>query len=280
MTFKYLTYSLSRQIVMIFYSTIEPIYFLLPLLGLIIGLFSTTLGGGGGFFFLPILMLMLKLPTQTAVITSLVATLPICMAGTVSHYNKGNVNFRIAIIFALSGIVGTFIGAEITNHINSDQLKIAFGIYSVLIASNMAFSTWRKRKGEHTGKTPGIPLGVSGITKSSVFGILAGIITGAFGTSGTAPVLAGLFSMRIPFKMVIGTSLLVVLANTLFAISAHFLIGKIDFTLIIFLTAGSTIGALIGPKLLMRVKIGSNENKLRYWYALAMLTIGLLMIIG
>jgi len=174
--------------------------------------------------------------------------------------------------------VGAFIGTEFTNRINSDQLKIAFGIYSVLIASNMAFSTWRKRKGERKGKTPDNPFGVSGITKGSVLGILAGLITGAFGTSGTAPVLAGLFSMRIPFKMVIGTSLLVVLANTLFAISAHFLIGKIDFTLIIFLTAGSTIGALIGPKLLLRVKVDSNEDKLRYWYAITILVIGLIMI--
>ena len=183
--------------------------------------------------------------------------------------------FHIAFLFAFSGIAGAFIGAEITSKINSDQLKIAFGIYSVLIAVNMGFATWQKKKNEGLGKSSGLYK----IAKGSFFGFFAGIITGTFGTSGTAPVLAGLLSMRMPFKIVVGTSLLIVLVNTIFAISVHFLINKIDFTLVIFLTAGSAIGALIGPRLLMKVKIDSNENKLRYWYAAVMFAIGSLMII-
>jgi len=265
---------------MIFYSAIQPIYLLLPLLGLIIGVLGSMLGGGGGFFFLPVLLLLLHVPSQTAVITSLVATLPICIAGTFSHYQKSNINFHIAILFALSGIAGAFIGAEITSKINSDQLKIAFGIYSVLIAVYIGFSTWQKKKNESQRKGADKSSGLSKITMGSFFGFFAGIITGTFGTSGTAPVLAGLLSMRMPFKIVIGTSLLIVLVNTIFAISAHFLINKIDFTLVIFLTAGSAIGALIGPRLLMKVKIDTNENKLRYWYAAVMFVIGFLLIIG
>ncbi len=264
---------------MIFHSAIQPIYLLLPLLGLITGLLGSMFGGGGGFFFLPILLLLLHVPSQTAVITSLVATLPICIAGTFSHYQKNNINFHIAILFALSGIAGTFIGAEITSRINSDQLKIAFGIYSVLIAVNMGFATWQKKRTESMGRGTGKSSGLFNITKGSFFGFIAGIITGTFGTSGTASVLAGLFSMRMPLKVVIGSSLLIVLVNTIFAISAHFLINKIDITPVIFLTAGSAIGALMGPRLLMKVKIDSNENKLRYWYALVVFTIGLIMII-
>jgi hypothetical protein len=264
---------------MIFHSAIQPIYLLLPLIGLIIGLLGSMLGGGGGFFFLPILILLFHVPSQTAVITSLVATLPICIAGTFSHHQKNNINFHIAIQFVLSGIVGTIIGTKITSTINSDQLKIAFGIYSILIAVNIGYATWQKRGAETLEKGLGKSSGLSKITKGSFFGFIAGIITGTFGTSGTSPVLAGLFSMRLPFKKVIGTSLLIVLVNTIVAISAHFLINKIDFTLIIFLTAGSAIGALIGPRLLMKVKIDSNENKLRYWYAAVMLAIGLLIII-
>ncbi len=264
---------------MIFYSAIQPIYLLLPLLGLIIGVLGSMLGGGG-FFFLPVLLILLHVPSQTAVITSLIATLPICIAGTFSHYQKNNIDFHIAILFALSGIAGAFIGAEITSKINSDQLKIAFGIYSVLIAVYIGFSTWQKKKNESQRKGADKSSGLSKITMGSFFGFFAGIITGTFGTSGTAPVLAGLLLMRLPFRIVIGTSLLIVLVNTIFAISAHFLISKIDFTLVIFLTAGSAIGALIGPRLLMKVKIDTNENKLRYWYAAVMFVIGFLLIIG
>ena len=266
---------------MIFHSSIEPIYFLLPLIGLIIGLFGTMLGGGGGFFFLPILTLLLRVPAQTAVITSLVATLPICIVGSFGHYRKSNIDFRIAPMFAFAGIAGAFIGAGITSRINASQLKISFGVYSVLIAFNVAFSTWRKKRtnvnGAEEQQKDG---GLIKIAKGSFFGLCAGIITGTFGTSGTAPVLAGLFSMRIPFKMVIGTALLIVLINTVFAVGAHFLIGKIDLTLVYFLTAGSTIGAIAGPRLLAETKTDRSENTIKYWYAAVIVVLGILMIVG
>jgi uncharacterized membrane protein YfcA len=263
---------------MIFHSSIEPVYFLLPVFGLIIGLFGTMLGGGGGFFFLPILTLLIKVPAQTAVITSLAATLPIGIVGSLAHYRKSNINLHIGSLFATTGILGAFIGTGITSRISAEQLKTGFGIYSVLIAFNIALSTWRKKRDEAIDTEPP-KSGFMKITKASFFGLFAGTITGVFGTSGTAPVLAGLFSMRIPIKKVIGTSLLVVLMNTIFAVGAHFLIGKIDLTLVYFLTAGSTIGALTGPKLLAKVKIDRSGNKVKYGYAAVMIALGILMMI-
>lgn len=264
---------------MIFHSTIEPIYYILPLVGLIIGLFGTMLGGGGGFFFLPVLTLIIGVPAQTAVITSLVATLPICIVGTLGHYHKGNIDFRIGLLFIISGIIGAFIGAGITSNISTNQLKISFGIYSIVIALNIVFSTWRKRRAESNGIKQTLP-GIVKFGKASFFGLFAGTITGTFGTSGTAPVLAGLFTMRIPLKLVIGTSLMVVLSNTIFAVGAHFLVGKIDLTLVYFLTAGSVVGALLGPKFLSNMKTDNSENKVRYIYAIVMVALGILMMVG
>ncbi len=262
---------------MIFYSTIEPVYFVLPFIGLVIGLFGSMLGGGGGFFFLPVLTILLKVPAQTAVITSLAATLPICLAGSLSHYRRNNIDFRLAAVFAVSGVAGAFAGAGVTSLISNRQLKIGFGIYSVLIALQMIFSTWRNKPAEIAGQEqqPGRkPI------KGSFYGFFAGIITGTFGTSGTAPVLAGLFSIRVPLKIVIGTSLLIVLVNTIFAVGAHFLIGKIDLTLVCFLTAGSAIGALAGPKVLAKVKPERSEKRIRYWYAAVIFLLGIIMIVS
>lgn len=264
---------------MIFHSSIEPVYFLLPLIGLVVGLFGSMLGGGGGFFFLPVLTILLKVPAQTAVITSLAATLPICMVGSLSHYHKNNIDFHLATVFAIAGIAGAFIGAGITSLISNTQLKISFGIYSMLIALNMVYSTWQSRYNRTANQKQHSFTGLRS-AKGSLYGFFAGIITGTFGTSGTAPVLAGLFSMHVPLKIVIGTSLLIVLANTLFAVGAHFLIGKIDLTLVYFLTSGSAIGALSGPKILATVKTGSSENRVRYWYAAVMAGLGIVMIVS
>lgn len=264
---------------MIFHSPIEPVYYLLPLVGLVIGLFGSMLGGGGGFFFLPILTLILKVPAQTAVVTSLVATLPVCMVGSFAHYRRNNIDFQMAVIFALAGLVGAFVGAGITSMVRTGILKVGFGVYCVLIALKIMFSTWRDQHEGSAGEQQQSNSG-SRRVKGSFYGLFAGIITGTFGTSGTAPVLAGLFSTRIPLKMVIGTSMLIVLVNTLFAVGAHFLIGKIDLTLVGFLTAGSTVGALIGPKLLAGIKTENSESKFRYWYAAVMTVLGILMIIS
>jgi hypothetical protein len=265
---------------MIFHSSIEPIYFILPLVGFLIGLFGTMLGGGGGFFFLPILTLLIGVPAQTAVITSLVAALPICLVGALGHHRKTNVNLRIGLLFSLTGLVGAIAGARVTGMVTPEQLKAGFGIYSILIALSIVYGTWKKKRAEATQSFRAEVPGWRRKAKGSVFGLLAGFITGTFGTSGTAPVLAGLFSMNIPIKLVIGTSLMVVLFNTLFAVGAHFLVGRIDLMLVYFLTAGSIAGAILGPKILTKVKTDRSENKVRYLYAGVMVAIGVLMIVG
>jgi len=264
---------------MVFHSSIEPIYYLLPLIGFAVGLLGTILGSGGGFFFLAILTLLLGVQAQTAVVTSLVATLPVCFVGSLGHFHKGNIDFRTGALFALAGIIGAFIGAGITSKISAEQLKVSFGIYSVIIALNIAFSTRKKKQLEVLNPVKQRPSGFLKIAKGSFFGFFAGIITGAFGTSGAAPVLAGLFTMHMPLKLVIGTSLMVVLVNTIFAVGAHFWVGTIDLTLVYFLTAGSLIGALLAPKILTKAKTDNSENKIRYIYAAVLVAIGLLMII-
>lgn len=265
---------------MIFHSPVEAFYFLLPLLGFIIGLFGTMLGGGGGFFFLPILTLFLGIQAQIAVITSLVATLPIGVIGTVAHYRKGNVNPRIGFVFSSAGIIGAIVGAGITSLIDANQLKIGFGIYSILIALHMISNINSKAKGLRSKTQREGGIGLLEKAKGLFFGLCAGLITGTFGTSGTAPVLVGLFSMNIPLKMVIGTSLMVVLANSLFAVGAHFLVGAIDLTLVGFLTIGSTIGALLGPSLLSKLKTDKSESRVKYIYAVVIVAIGVAMIMG
>jgi uncharacterized membrane protein YfcA len=263
---------------MIYHSTIETVYYILPALGFAVGLFGTMLGGGGGFFFLPALTLIIGVPAQTAVMTSLVATLPVCIVGSTGHYRKGNINWQIGAVFSIAGIAGAFAGVAVTGIISHDALKIAFGIYSVLIALKMVFDTWKKRYNSANKNKRHHRKGISKKLKGPVYGFLAGTITGTFGTSGTAPVLAGLFSLNIPLKLVIGTSLMIVLVNTIFAIGAHALVGQIDLTLVGFLTAGSASGALLGPKILSAINTDKSENKFRYVYALVMIAIGILMI--
>ena len=265
---------------MIFHSSFEYIYLWLPLIGFIIGFIGSILGGGGGFFFIPVLTLLFDVPAQIAVATSLAATLPIGIVGSFGHYRNGNIDIRQGLAFAVAGILGSFSGAGLTSLMTTGQLKTSFGIYSILMALLMIVSNWRGKLAEANGTTITDGSSIQKITRGTFFGFMAGVITGTFGTSGTAPIQTGLFTMRMPIKLVVGTSLMVSTVNTFSAMGAHFLVGEIDLTLVYFLTAGTIIGAVVGPKLLAGIKIGRAEGPIRLWYSLGMITFGIIMIIS
>ncbi len=262
---------------MIFYSSFENYYLWLPLIGFIIGLLATVIGAGGGLFFIFILVIFFNVEAPVAVTTSLAATIPICLIGSIVHYRYGNINLRIGLLFSAAGVLGALLGAAITGLLTSSQLKTSFGIYTLILALQLFF---RNMKNKHSRPEVDKQLHFNrqNVTKGSVFGFIAGVITGTFGTSGAAPVLAGLLSMKMPVKLVVGTSLMVVLFNTLFALAAHFIIGKIDLTLVFFLGGGAVAGAFAGPIILAGVKTGFSEGKVRLWYAAGLAVIGILMI--
>jgi uncharacterized membrane protein YfcA len=136
---------------MIFHSSFEYIYLWLPLIGFIIGLWGSMMGGGGGFFFIPILTVLFNVPAQISVATSLAATLPICVVGTFGHYRKGNIDVRMGLTFAFTGILGALVGAKLTSLMTAGQLKVSFGIYSILIALLMIISNWKEKRAEANG---------------------------------------------------------------------------------------------------------------------------------
>lgn len=263
---------------MIFHSSFEYSYLFLPVIGFVIGLLGSVLGGGGGFFFIPVLTVLFGVPAQVSVATSLAATLPICIAGSYGHYRNKNVDLPMGLTFSVFGIIGAVAGAALTGIMTTRQLKLSFGIYSILMAVYMMIGRWREKKSKmNENQVPALlPLGR--LIRGTFFGFVSGIITGTFGTSGTAPVQAAMFTMRMPFKIVLGTSLLVSTVNNFSALGGHFLLGRIDLTLVYFLTSGSVIGALLGPGILAGIKTGRAEGPVRVWYAIGMILFGIMMI--
>src|SRR5512139_2114447 len=185
---------------MIFHSSFEYYYLWLPLIGFMIGFIGSLLGGGGGFFFIPVLTLIFNVPPQIAVATSLAATLPIGIVGSLGHYRNDNINIRLGSALAAAGILGALSGASLTSLMTTGQLKISFGIYSILMALLMIISNWKTKQAEANGIAIPDRSSFQKLVRGSFFGFLSGIITGTFGTSGTAPVQAGMFAMRMPIK--------------------------------------------------------------------------------
>jgi uncharacterized protein len=265
---------------MVFFSSFQQSYIWLPLLGLIVGVMASMIGSGGGLFFPITLILLFQVPEHIAVTTSLVASLPICIAGSISHYGKGNIHFRYFFIFGTAGAVGAIVGANIASLISEEQLRMMFGIYALFIASVILFHSMKERSMEKDSFKARGKRSMIDVIGGGGAGFAGGIVSGTFGSSGALPVLAGLVAMNIPFKMVVGTSLIVVLVNTLFALAGHAFAGMIDLTLILMLTAGTVIGSLIGPKLLSMLKPEAFEGVIKLVFASLIIVFGVLLLVS
>lgn len=265
---------------MFFYSEFQQSYYWLPLIGFTIGVLASMIGSGGGFFFPLILILLFGISAQIAVATSLAASLPLCVSGTIGHYRKKNIHLRLGLVFAIAGIIGAVGGAWITRLLTPGQLKTAFGVYSVFLAGIIIMNSIRKKNNSNPEDEYSRELSTGKVVRGSVFGLAGGIISGTFGTSGSMPVIGGLMALRTPLRLVVGTSLMVVLVNTISGLGGHFLLGEIDMTLVFLLTSGSVIGAALGPHLLLKVNLQKAEKPVKLAVAVMVIISGIVMIIN
>jgi uncharacterized membrane protein YfcA len=94
------------------------------LLGLGIGFLGTLLGIGGGFIMVPALIYLLRVPTNLVIGTSLVQILGTMSVATVLHaMTDQSVDFILALILMIGGVVGAQFGARIGQNLRGDHLR-------------------------------------------------------------------------------------------------------------------------------------------------------------
>lgn len=228
-------------------------FIFIPLFGFIIGLFVSTLGGGGGGLYVPVLTLIFGVAPQVAVATSLASVLPTTAAGALSHYREGNVNIRLGLIIGIGGIVGTVVGAFVANMIPPVLFKKILGAFTLIMLIPTIRSLLKRRKNKNEVKKESSALTGPRKIMASFFGVASGLLAGVFGLSGTPPVTAGLYSLGLPAMMVVGTTVFVLIFNSITGIGTYYMLGRLDIPLILLLGGGAVIGAFLGPKLLKKI---------------------------
>jgi uncharacterized membrane protein YfcA len=264
---------------MITSSAFVPAFLWLPLIGCAVGLLVTLFGGGGGFFYVPLLTLLLHVPTQIAAATSLAVTIPTVIVGSIEHYRKGNIDLKVGIVLGAAGIVGAFGGAYVSNLLSSVLLRKLFGGYCLALAVPMVLTSKNRLKGQDGDGTASRPFTISRFVFSLFFGLLSGVMAGLFGTSGTASIVAGLYILRLPVTLIIGTSVFVVLFNALSGFAGHVMVGHFDLTLLLLLGSGSVVGGFIGPRILAKLDVRRLERVYGVLFILLVVGFGLAMIL-
>lgn len=108
------------------------------ILALIVGLGSGVVGAAGGFLLVPIMLLILKIPTRVTIASSLAITFISSIGATVGKITTGQVDYYPALIMVVASIIAAPLGARLGKKMNTKILQI---ILAVLILAT-AVQIW------------------------------------------------------------------------------------------------------------------------------------------
>lgn len=219
--------------------------FMYILFGLSIGVLSGFFGIGGGFILTPVLMLI-GLPPIVAISTSLMYTIGTSSSGVWAHFRLKNIQWKIAFILGLSGVVATQVGKPFVLWLEKMNLD-ATVIPSVYIAfiAYFAFSLLKREK-----KKEVIQAGQTNTFKAIIIGFIGGFLSTTLGVGGGFVMVPLLISqLGFPSKKAVGTSLVSVFFIVLTGFISYSFAVDIPYQLGFYLIVGGLIGSQIGAKL-------------------------------
>jgi len=107
------------------------------LLGLAGGVVGGLLGVGGGILFVPALVIFLDEPQIRAEATSLLAIVPVAVAGTWRQLRYGNVRLGDGVLVGALSVVGVAVGVLVANAVSERVLELAFAGLLIAIAAQL-----------------------------------------------------------------------------------------------------------------------------------------------
>lgn len=111
---------------------------LAALLSFIVGIGAGIVGAAGAFLLVPIMLVVLKIPTRMTIASSLAITFISSIGSTVGKISTGQVEYGPAFIMIVASLIASPIGAIIGKKVNTKMLQI---ILALLILAT-AVKTW------------------------------------------------------------------------------------------------------------------------------------------
>ncbi|MCI8443977.1 MAG: sulfite exporter TauE/SafE family protein [Clostridia bacterium] len=103
------------------------------LAGIVSGLFST----GGGMILVPAFIHLLELEDTKARGTSVFCILPMVVTSSFFYYKGNYINWKLALLCAIGGAIGGYMGAKLLKKLPEKILKMAFTIFLIYVSFKM-----------------------------------------------------------------------------------------------------------------------------------------------
>lgn len=210
-----------------------------------------ALGGGGSLVAIPILVYVVGQDARAAQATALVIVCVAAAAGLASYVRADDVRWRAGLAFGLAAGVSAFAGSLLNRSLDQDVLLLAFTPVMLGGAATMLsdrarqparFRPWRFGVDVHEA------------FRVIALGLGIGWLIGLFGVGGGFLIVPALvLVLRLSLVEAVGTSLLVILIGSLFALADRVHSGDVDWAIAIPFSVAALPGALAGRRLAARV---------------------------
>lgn len=244
---------------------------------ILIGVSLGLIGGGGSILTLPVLVYLLGFSPVLSTAYSLFIVGTTSLVGSVNYMRKGLVNYKAAIIFAIPSFIAVFLtrkylvpaipdslftiaGFEVTKNIG---IMLFFAMVMLAASYSMIFDT--KKNNEPT----------DGLLKFNypliaIEGAVVGVLTGLVGAGGGFLIIPALVLLaRLPMKMAVGTSLLIIAAKSLVGFAGDLSNITVNWPFLLEFTTLSVVGIFLGTYI-SRFIAGEKLKKSFGWFVLVM----------
>lgn len=223
----------------------------------VIGLTLGLMGGGGSILTVPVLVYLFGNSAQTATAYSLFLVGTTALVGAATMARRGLVDPRAAILFALPAFVSVWLTRHyllpaIPAHlgpVTRDQALLVFFAILMLVTS---VSMLRRRPADAEDEGAARP---TDPRRAILPALAVGVFTGLVGAGGGFLIVPALvLTFGLPMKRAVGTSLLVISANSMVGFLSDTVVRPhADWGFLTLLTAIAIGGILVGDRLSRRI---------------------------
>ena len=242
--------------------------------GGVTGLSLGLVGGGGSILAVPLLAHVVGVaPAHVAIGTSALAVALNAFANLLGHARQGHVKWRCAIVFALAGIAGAFVGSSIGKRVDGDLLLGLFALIMIVTGIAMLRRKANLDKADVRLTWESAP---QLAPKLVAIGAAAGMLAGFFGIGGGFLIVPGLvLATGMPILYAVGSSLVAVTAFGLTTATNYAISGLIDWPIAGLFLLGGIAGGLIGGRAAKH--LARDRNRLAQVFAVVIFVVAAYM---